>query len=363
MRAPLPALSTGLVLLLACLAGAARPALARTESEIAMLAGPERQRILEEGARQEGAVTIYSGLTIDAILRPLVEAFARKYPFVKAEYWRSDSRPLIQKALAEQRTSHVIGDVLEGAGLSQPLVDAGILEPFISPALEAIPEEYRDPNHLWAPTRMNYFGTAYNTKLIAAADAPRRYEDLLDPRWRGKIAWVTESQEGKMTFITNLRLAWGEERTEAYLERLAKQDLISFGESARALVNRVMEGEYPLAIGIFMHHALISAKGGAPVEAVPMDPVPSLSGTVVLPKHVPHPYAAMLMIDFLLSRDGQEALAHQDYFPSSREVPPTEYLKRIVPRYNGVPENFLRPEVSEAAAEGTQALYEKYFDR
>src|SRR5205823_5295471 len=127
--------------------------------------------------------------------------------------------------------------------------------------------------------------------------------------------------------------------------------------------NRVMEGEYPLAIGIFMHHALISAKGGAPVDAVPMDPVPSLSGTVVLPKNVPHPYAAMLMIDFLLSKDGQQTLAGQDYFPSREDVPPTEYLKRIVPRYVGVPENFLRPEVSEEAAERTQELYEKYFDR
>jgi len=166
-----------------------------------------------------------------------------------------------------------------------------------------------------------------------------------------------------MTFITNLRLAWGEERTEAYLGKLASRISSASARAPAPWSTGVMEGEYPLAIGIFMHHALISAKTGAPVEAVPMDPVPSLSGTVVLPKHVPHPYAAMLMIDFLLSKDGQEALAHQDYFPSSREVPPTEYLKRVVPRYNGVPENFLRPEVSEAAVDGTQALYEKYFDR
>jgi iron(III) transport system substrate-binding protein len=348
-------------LLIAALAGAA-PARALTEAEIAALKGPDRQRILEQGAREEGAVTIYSGLTIDAILRPLVEAFSRKYPAVKADYWRSDSRPLIQKALAEQRARRVIGDVLEGAGLSQPLVKSGVLQPFTSPALEAIPERYRDPNHLWAPTRMNYFGTAYNTKLISAAEAPKRYEDLLDPKWKGKIAWVTESQEGKMTFITNLRIAWGEQRAEAYLAKLGKQQLIPISESARALVNRVMEGEYPLAIAIFMHHALISAKAGAPVDAVPMDPVPSLSGTVVLPKNVPHPYAAMLLIDFLLSKDGQQALAKQDYFPSSSEVEPTEYLKRIVPRYNGVPENFLRPEVSEDAAERTQELYEKYFE-
>src|SRR3954469_13373095 len=173
----------------------ASPALALTQSEIARLAGPERQKILEEGARREGAVTIYSGLTIDQALRPLVESFNARYPGVKAVYWRSDSRPIVQKALAEQRAGNVIGDVLEGSGLSQALVEAGILEPFTSPALADIPERYRDPAHLWAPTRMNYFGAAYNTKLIKPADAPKVYEDLLDQKWRGKIAWVTQSQE------------------------------------------------------------------------------------------------------------------------------------------------------------------------
>ena len=341
----------------------AAPAAALQQSEIALLQGPERQRILEEGARREGTVTLYSGLTIDQVLRPLVAAFNGKYPFVNAVYWRSDSRPIVQKALAEQRTGTIIGDVLEGAGLSQALVEAGVLEPFTSPALAAIPQAYRDPKHLWAPTRLNYFGAAYNTRLIAPSDAPRRYEDLLDRKWRGKMAWVTQSQEGMPTFITNLRLAWGEAKAEDYLARLAGQDLISFGESGRALVNRVMDGEYPLALAIFMHHALISAKAGAPVDAIPMDPVPSLSGTVVLPKHVPHPHAAMLMIDFLLSKDGQETLARNDYFPSSGEVAPAEYLKRIVPRYAGMPENFLRPEVWGAAAERTQELYAKYFDQ
>jgi len=163
-----------------------------------MLAGPERQRILEGGRPPgRGGHDLFRPHHRRPSWRPLVEAFARKYPFVKAEYWRSDSRPLIQKALAEQRTAHVIGDVLEGAVLSQPLVDAGILEPFTSPALAAIPEDYRDPNHLWAPTRMNYFGSRLQHQAGRRCRCARRYEDLLDPRWKGKIAWVTESQEAR----------------------------------------------------------------------------------------------------------------------------------------------------------------------
>src|SRR3954469_20174184 len=80
-------------LLAGMLMGAA-PAAALSQSEIAMLTGPERQQILEQGARREGAVIIYSGIIVDQALRPLVEGFARKYPFVKAEFWRGDSRPI-----------------------------------------------------------------------------------------------------------------------------------------------------------------------------------------------------------------------------------------------------------------------------
>ena len=350
-------------LLMAIVAALApRPAAALTQSEIAMLAGPGRQKTLEEGARREGAVMIYSGIIVDQALRPLVEGFGRKYPFVKAEFWRGDSRPIVQKILAEEQSGRVIADVLEGTGLSQALVQAGVLVPFASPELAAMPADHLDPNRLWAPTRLSYFGAAFNTRLVTAQAAPRRYEDLLDAKWQGKIAWVTEAQEGMPIFITNLRLAWGEAKTEAYLAQLARQKLIPFGESGRALVNRVMDGEYPLALAIFLHHPLISARAGAPVDSIPMNPVSSLAGTVVLPKNVPHPHAAMLMIDFILSRDGQETLARSDYFPSNPQVPPAEFLRRIVPANIGMEEKFLRPEIWAAESARTQALFEKYFE-
>ena len=127
------------------------------------------------------------------------------------------------------------------------------------------------------------------------------------------------------------------------------------------MVNRVMDGEYPLALAIFLHHPLISARAGAPVDAIPMDPVSSLAGTVVLPKNVPHPHAAMLLIDFILSKEGQEVLAKSDYFPSNPDVPPAEYLRRIVPGNIGLTEQFLRPESWAAESERTQALFDKYF--
>lgn len=347
----------GVLLLASCL-----PALALSQSEIANYTGADRQKILEEGARKEGAVTFYTGMIVDQATRPLLEAFEKKYPFVKADYWRGESRAIIQKLLAEVRNGKPLADVAESSGLSEPLVQAGVVAPFTSPELAGYDAKYLDPRHLYGPTRLSYFATAYNTKLVPKAEAPKSYEDLLDAKWKGKIAWRVDSDSGSALFIANLRLAWGEDKADAYLKRFAAQKIISFDGSARTLVNRVMEGEYPLAVNIFAHHPLISARAGAPVGSILMDPVASVSGTVLLVKNAQHPYAAMLLIDFILSKDGQETLKHSDYFPSNPAVEPDDYLKPIVPGPNGFTENYLRPEALYEQSEKTQALFDKYFN-
>jgi iron(III) transport system substrate-binding protein len=338
------------------------PALALTEPEIAAYKGADRQKILEEGARKEGAVTFYTGMIVDQATRPLLAAFQKKYPYVKADYWRGDSRAIIQKVLAEVRNGNPLADVAESSGLSEPLVQAGVVEPFTSPELATYDPKYLDPRHLYGPSRLSYFATAYNTRLVPKEAAPKSYEALLDPKWKGKIAWRVDSDSGSALFIANLRLAWGEAKADAYMKRFAAQNIISFDGSARTLVNRVMEGEYPLAVNIFAHHPLISARAGAPVDSILMDPVASVSGTVLLLKNARHPYAAMLLIDFILSKDGQETLKHSDYFPSNPAVEPDDYLKPIVPGPNGFTENYLRPEALYEQSDKTQALFDKYFN-
>ena len=148
---------------------------------------------------------------------------------------------------------------------------------------------------------------AYNTKLVPKDQVPQNFEDLLDPKWKGKIAWRIESASGTSLFLTNLRLAWGEDRANAYFDKLKTQNVINFGAgSARTLVDRVIAGEFAMAMNIFAHHPLISKAKGAPVNTVLLEPVPSTAGTMVVPKGVRHPHAAMLLADFILSKEGQE---------------------------------------------------------
>src|SRR5205085_12009235 len=133
------------------------------------------------------------------------------------------------KISAEVRANNVAADVFEGTGVGEQVVEAKLAQPFTTPALDVYPAAYRDPAGLWVPTRLSYYSIAYNTRLVPPDKVPKSYEDLLDPQWRGKMAWRIGSASGTPLFITNLRLAWGEERAQKYFERLKEQPIVSRG--------------------------------------------------------------------------------------------------------------------------------------
>jgi iron(III) transport system substrate-binding protein len=338
---------------------AAAPAVALTNDEIAHLKGPDRQAILEKGAREEGALTIYSSLIVDQVLRPLVDAFAKTHDYLKIDYWRGEARPIIQKVLAELKSGNPLGDVIETTSIDPPLIEAGALATFYTPEIEALPAEYRDPKGYIAPTRCNYYGAAYNTKLVP--QPPKTYEDLLDPKWQGKLAWNDNTDSGAPLFISNLIQAWGEDKAAGYVKKLAKQKPISFDGSARALVNRVIEGEYPMSLNIQLQHPLISQHQGAPVAPLPMDPVAIMCSGMMLIKNTKHPYAAMQFIDFMVGKDGQEVLRDHEYLTVNPKVPPLKELQPIVPHLNGYKETFIRSETMYKLNAKSEALLSEYF--
>ena len=324
--------------------------------------GDDRQKVLEEGARKEGQVVLYSAAIVNQALRPLSTAFMKKYPFIKMSFWRGDTEEIAAKLSAETRANNIVADVVEGTGIGELAVEAGLTQAYYTPLVEDYPTQYRDPRGQWTSTRVSYFGMAWNTKQVADADVPKSYEDLLDPKWKGKLAWRIGTSSGTPLFITNLRLAWGEQKARAYLEKLAQQKLVNFGSgSARTLVDRVIAGEFPIALNIFAHHPLISKAKGAPVGSRLLDPAPSTAGTMVLPKVVQHPHAALLLVDFILSKEGQEILAKAEYFPARPDVPPLDVLAPIVPSKAGVPENFVSSENLNKYTESSNAIFQELF--
>ena len=322
--------------------------------------GADREQRLVDGARKEAQVTVYSSMIVDQALRPLIDAFQTKYPFVKAQYVRDDPPQQLQKVMAELRAGRAVADVVESTGLEVPIRAADIDQPFWSPQIEAYDARLRDPDNYWAPTRISYLGACYNTNLVKPGEAPKSFADYLDPKWKGKIAW-SSTVAGALLFITGVRNFMGEDKAFAYLQKLAQQDIVSIPSANRVVVDRVMAGEYSLCLDAFLHHPIISARKGAPVASLPLDPVLTVVSSVMLPNAPPHPYAAMLFIDYLLSLEGQQTLQRADYFPARSDVPASADLDQIVPRKIGLQENFISPIKMDADLSRSRELYLQLF--
>jgi iron(III) transport system substrate-binding protein len=279
---------------------------------------------------------------------------------MKAQYVRDDPPQQLQKVMAESRAGRMVADVLESTGLEVPVRNANIDQPFWSPEVEAYAPERRDPQNYWAPTRFSYLGGCYNTNLVKPADLPKSFDDFTNPKWKGKIAW-SGTVIGSMLFITAVRNFMGEEKARTYLEKLAKNDIVSIPSANRVVVDRVMAGEYALCLDAFLHHPIISARKGAPVAPLPLDPVLTVVSSVMLMKNPPHPYSAMLFIDYLLSKDGQGRLRDAEYFPARPDVSAVPDLDKIVPRKIGLKENFIAPPKMNSELAKSRAIYQELF--
>jgi iron(III) transport system substrate-binding protein len=349
-----------LVIAGAVAACAPRLAAAQSSDNPAMYRGPDREQRLLEGARKEGQVMVYSSMIADQALRPLIDGFQKKYPFMKPQYVRDDPPQQLQKMMAEARSGHMVADVLESTSLEVPIRAANINQPFWSPEIEAYAPERRDPQNFWAPTRFSYLGACYNTNLVKPADLPKSFDDYLDPKWKGRTVW-SGTVIGAMLFITGVRNFMGEEKARGYLEKLAKNDIVTIPSANRVIVDRVMAGEYALCLDAFLHHPIISARKGAPVAPLPLDPVLTVVSSVMLPKAPPHPYSAMLFIDYLLSKDGQARLRDAEYFPARPDVPALPDLDKIVPHKIGRKENFIDPVKINKELPKSRAIYQELF--
>ena len=335
---------------------------ALTTEEILNYQGPDRQKVLEDGARKEGTVVIYSGMIVNQLLRPLTEAFEKKYPFIKTRYWRGDSNQVVVKVHAEIKANALVADVVEGSGMPGSIGGSKIVLPFYSPLFEALSKEDIAPDRTWAATRFRYIGLGYNTKLIAKDEAPKNYDDLLDPKWKGKMAWhVGSDASGALVTITTLLATWGEQKTDAYVAKLARQDITPLSVSNRQVVDQVILGEYRIGVGISAHHPIISAGRGAPSATVLFDPIPSMNDSIQVLKGTKHPHAAMLFVDFILSTQAQRMVQAAEYFPSNPNVDPAPSLKMIVPRNAGIPALMLTSELLEEFTPRSVELYKRHF--
>ena len=141
----------------------------------------------------------------------------------------------------------------------------------------------------------------FNTKLVSAAEVPKRWEDLLDPKWKGQQIGMTTDMKVWCTLA--LAGGWGVEKTEQFLVRLKEQKplWVKGHSEGHALL---IAGEFKVMASDYLYHVFSSKKKGAPVEWVRVSPVPVIGGSTLLVKNAPHPNAAWLFMEWHTSAPG-----------------------------------------------------------
>jgi iron(III) transport system substrate-binding protein len=277
---------------------------------------------LVAGAQKEGQVVWYSTLIVNQIVRPMTEAFEAKYPGIKVQYSRATSSDVALKIRNEARARRVQADLFDGSNTVFLLEEANLVAEYQPQSAAAYPAELKDPKGRWTALNLFYWTSAYNTNVVTAADAPKTYEDLLDPKWKGKIAWTYDlTPGGPPGFVHNILTTMGTDKGMDYLRRFAAQEPVTIPAAQRVVLDKVVSGEYPLAVMILNYHATISMNQGAPVQWIRMEPLLQSMSLISIVKDSPHPNAARLFVEFMLADEGQKVMADNDYIPASPAVP------------------------------------------
>jgi len=313
---------------------------------------------LIDAAKKEGQVVWYTTLVVNQIVRPLKAAFEKKYG-ITLQYTRADDLVTAQKILAEGQAGRMQADILDSISGMFALQEASLLTPFTVPNAADYPPEIKDKDGYWIAVIMYVFTPAINTTLLPKDQAPKTFADLLDPRLKGKMAWNGSSMAGAFGFVANIVTTMGEDKGMAYLRALAKQQVVNVDASSRAVLDQVIAGEYWMNLMAFNHHAVISARKGAPTDWLKIEPAPVTLDTVALLKDAPHPHAARLLLDFLLSADGQKVFQQNDYLPALPSVP--AMVAGLRPNDGGFQADFLRPEVIHRQLPAWQKVTQELF--
>ena len=300
------------LIVLACLVGPLQAQPAGTDA-IAGYTAADRQAILEAGARREGTVLIY---TTGTQIKPLLDRFEQKYPYVKVELARASSADTARKVVEEYRAGYEKVDAFELAshGLIVPR-DENILQPFQSPELAAYNPDAVEPGRHWVMVRESYTGIGFNTKLLPSDKAPKTYEALLDPQWKGRMA-ISGVSTTAVNWVGTMLVVHGID----YVRKLGQQNIRVYNLTGRALANLMTAGEVMLSPTIYNSHVAASADKGAPLAWVAPGPVPVTDTGVAIARKAPHPHAAMLLLDFLMSREGQVLYQELGYDSARRDL-------------------------------------------
>lgn len=277
-------------------------------------------------AQKEGKVVWYTTNPIDPLVLQLSAAFEKKYAGVKVEYVRANATDVAMRIINEGRAGRVQADVYDGTTTAELLKKENLAFKWLPDSVKDYAPEYKDPDGYWAATNDYVIAVSFNTNLIKPGTEPRSWNDLLDPKYRGKMVWSSApSTSAGPGFVGTAIKALGREPAMDLLKKLATQNISNLNAASRVVIDQVIAGEYAIALQSFPENAIFSAKAGAPVQWIPMAPaMTGIVSTAGVTAGAPHPNAGKLLLDFMCDEEGQKIYRDAFYIPAHPKVAPLE---------------------------------------
>jgi iron(III) transport system substrate-binding protein len=316
-----------------------------TVAEIALYQGENRQQRLIEGAKKEGEVTIYNSMPVED-MKPIAEAFTKKYG-IKVKSWRASSSSVTQRIITEARGGRSEVDLVEDNG---PGVEAvfreKLLQQVTTPSHDNMMPQAIFAHKEWVGFSINIFVQAYNTSQVKKEELPKTYQDLLDPKWKGRLGIEAEDHDWFAVLVQEL----GQERGTRLFKDIVDTNGLSVRKGHSLLTQLVASGEVPLSLTNYNYKPAQLKQKGAPIAAFFIPPAIAYFNGIGLLKKAPHPHAALLFYDFMLSDEAQQILARNFNVPASKSIDAPE--KRI-------PLKFIDPALSLDMSEKWVKAYEE----
>jgi iron(III) transport system substrate-binding protein len=276
-----------------------------------------RNERLEQEARKEGEVVWYAAMASDRA-GELINVFESKYPFLKVRFQPGGASRQLEQLLVEHRAKKHRADIINTRrSFVGVMAKGGAIARYRTPLRSALREGFTDKeglvNGIYAQPRVFLF----NTRMVSRDKAPQSFDDLLDPRWKDKMGMDTTDYD----WLASLIDFYGRSKALEFAGKLAKQQL-NMRRGPTLLAQLVVAGEFPIVIDAFPEEIIQMKNAKAPADFVFSEPfVPVKTPTTVsISSGAPHPHAAALFVDFLLSKPGQDIMVAQGRWASRKDA-------------------------------------------
>jgi iron(III) transport system substrate-binding protein len=280
----------------------------------ASITAAANQETLIDAARREGEVVYYASMNLGEA-NGMIGEFEKRYPPIKIKLQRTGSEKLLTRVLTEHRAGKAFADVIQTVEFSMYMLRRqGVLARYLFQANSAYPQEFKDEG-FWTTVYYNAYVTGFNSQMVALPELPKRYEDLLHAKWKGKLM-----MEGtKADWFAGMLQILGQERGLQYMRELAKQQP-SPREGHELLAQLIAAGEGAFDINIPAASVERVKERGAPIDWIALGTVPAIMVGIGLSARAPHPNAAKLFLEFVLSREGQKLVQTPGRHVARRDV-------------------------------------------